>query len=221
MRLSLMFCTWLCVASWMAGVYANVGPIKSCCLQLSQTRVHPNNVVDYTVQTTVLCSIDAIVSVHYNNISYTVILHRKDYKLHTIGRKRICADPGRDWVRKAVGKVDEARMIKREEEEGKERETVTKGPAVPRKHGKGQKKGGKKGKGKGGKRGGKRKAVCVCVCDRGLIMTLKLYVFVCDRRLIMTLKLYVFVCDGELIMTLKLYVFVCVWFWLYQKSSQG
>ncbi|XP_024292247.1 eotaxin [Oncorhynchus tshawytscha] len=137
MRLSLVFCTWLCVASWMAGVYANVGPIKSCCLQLSQTRVHPNNVVDYNVQTTVLCPIDAIV-------------------LHTIGRKRICADPGRDWVRKAVGTVDEARMIKREEEEGKERETVTKGPAVPRKHGKGQKKGGKKGKGKGGKRGGKR-----------------------------------------------------------------
>uniref|UniRef100_A0A8C8EGY8 Chemokine interleukin-8-like domain-containing protein n=1 Tax=Oncorhynchus tshawytscha TaxID=74940 RepID=A0A8C8EGY8_ONCTS len=138
LKLSLVFCTWLCVASWMAGVYANVGPIKSCCLQLSQTRVHPNNVVDYNVQTTVLCPIDAIVSVHYNNISYTVILHR------------------RDWVRKAVGTVDEARMIKREEEEGKERETVTKGPAVPRKHGKGQKKGGKKGKGKGGKRGGKR-----------------------------------------------------------------
>lgn len=75
-------------------------------------------------------------------------------RLHTIGRKRICADPGRDWVRKAVGKVDEARMIKIEEEEGKERETVTKGPAVPRKHGKGQKKG--KGKENGGKRGGKR-----------------------------------------------------------------
>lgn len=56
----------------------DVGPIKSCCLQLSQTRVHPNNVVDYTVQTTVLCPIDAIVSVHYNNISYTVILHCKD-----------------------------------------------------------------------------------------------------------------------------------------------
>uniref|UniRef100_A0A8C7M627 Chemokine interleukin-8-like domain-containing protein n=1 Tax=Oncorhynchus mykiss TaxID=8022 RepID=A0A8C7M627_ONCMY len=125
LKLSLVFCTWLCVAPWMAGVYANVGPIKSCCLQLSQTRVHPNNVVDYTVQTTVLCPIDAIVSVHYNNISYT-----------------------------AVGKVDEARMIKIEEEEGKERETVTKGPAVPRKHGKGQKKG--KGKENGGKRGGKR-----------------------------------------------------------------
>uniref|UniRef100_A0A4W5PZW3 Chemokine interleukin-8-like domain-containing protein n=1 Tax=Hucho hucho TaxID=62062 RepID=A0A4W5PZW3_9TELE len=137
MRLSLVCCTWLCVALWMAGVYANVGPIKSCCLQLSQTRVHPNNVVDYTVQTTVLCPIDAIV-------------------IHTIRRKRICADPGSDWVRKAVGKVDDAKTIKREEEEGKERETVTKGPAVPRKHGKGQKKGGKKGKGKGGKRGGKR-----------------------------------------------------------------
>uniref|UniRef100_A0AAZ3QMC3 Chemokine interleukin-8-like domain-containing protein n=1 Tax=Oncorhynchus tshawytscha TaxID=74940 RepID=A0AAZ3QMC3_ONCTS len=131
MRLSLVFYYSLSVPC------IDVGPIKSCCLQLSQTRVHPNNVVDYNVQTTVLCPIDAIV-------------------LHTIGRKRICADPGRDWVRKAVGTVDEARMIKREEEEGKERETVTKGPAVPRKHGKGQKKGGKKGKGKGGKRGGKR-----------------------------------------------------------------
>lgn len=55
-----------------------------------------------------------------------------------------------------MGKVDETKTIKREEEEGKEGKTVTMAPAVPHKQRKGQKKGAKKGKGKGGKRGGKR-----------------------------------------------------------------
>ncbi|CAB1317237.1 unnamed protein product [Coregonus sp. 'balchen'] len=137
MRLSLVFSSLLCVATWMTGLDASFGPVNTCCLQLTQKRIHPKKVVDYTVQTTALCPIEVIV-------------------LHTVKRKRICGDPGSDWVRKAMAKVDEIKTIKREEEEGKEGETVTKAPAVPRKQGKGQKKGGKKGKGKGGKRGGKR-----------------------------------------------------------------
>ncbi|KAM9428088.1 C-C motif chemokine 2-like isoform 1-T1 [Salvelinus alpinus] len=114
-----------------------VGPVNTCCLKLTQKRISPKKVVDYTVQTTALCPIKVIV-------------------LHTIEKKMICGDPGSDWVRKAMGKVDETKAIKREEEEGKEGMTVTVAPAVPRKQGKGQKKGAKKGKGKGGKRGGKR-----------------------------------------------------------------
>ncbi|XP_055739807.1 C-C motif chemokine 2-like [Salvelinus fontinalis] len=137
MRLSLVFSSLLCVATWMTGVDASVGPVNSCCLKLTQKRISPKKVVDYTVQTTALCPIKVI-------------------ELHTIERKTICGDPGSDWVRKAMGKVDETKAIKREEEEGKEGKTVTVAPAVPRKQGKGQKKGAKKGKGKGGKRGGKR-----------------------------------------------------------------
>ncbi|XP_024246909.1 C-C motif chemokine 2 isoform X2 [Oncorhynchus tshawytscha] len=139
MRLSLVFSSLLCVATWMTGVDASFGPVNTCCLKLTQKRISPKKVVDYTVQTTALCPIKVIV-------------------LHTIERKTICGDPGSDWVRKAMGKVDETKAIKRveEEEEGKEGKTVTMAPAVPRKQGKGQKKGAKKGKGKGGKRGGKR-----------------------------------------------------------------
>ncbi|XP_052320164.1 C-C motif chemokine 2-like isoform X1 [Oncorhynchus keta] len=114
------------------------GPVNTCCLKLTQKRISPKKVVDYTVQTTALCPIDVIV-------------------LHTIERKTICGDPRSDWVRKAMGKVDETKAIKREEEEeGQEGKRVTMAPAVPRKQGKGQKKGAKKGKRKGGKRGGKR-----------------------------------------------------------------
>ncbi|XP_038819877.1 C-C motif chemokine 2-like [Salvelinus namaycush] len=137
MRLSLVFSSLLCVATWMTGVDASFGPVNTCCLKLTQKRISPKKVVDYTVQTTALCPIKVIV-------------------LHTIEKKTICGDPGSDWVRKAMGKVDETKAIKREEEEGKEGKTVTVAPAVPRKQGKGQKKGAKKGKGKGGKRGGKR-----------------------------------------------------------------
>ncbi|XP_021444653.2 C-C motif chemokine 2 isoform X2 [Oncorhynchus mykiss] len=137
MRLSLVFSSLLCVATWMTGVDASFGPVNTCCLKLTQKIISPKKVVDYTVQTTALCPIKVIV-------------------LHTIERKTICGDPGRDWVRKAMGKVDETKAIKREEEEGKEGKTVTMKPAVPRKQGKGQKKGAKKGKGKGRKRGGKR-----------------------------------------------------------------
>ncbi|XP_014047280.1 C-C motif chemokine 2 isoform X2 [Salmo salar] len=137
MRLSLVFSSLLCVATWMTGVDASFGPVNTCCLKMTQKRISPKKVVDYTVQTTALCPIKVIV-------------------LHTIERKKICGDPGSDWVRKAMGKVDETKTIKREEEEGKEGKTVTMAPAVPHKQRKGQKKGAKKGKGKGGKRGGKR-----------------------------------------------------------------
>ncbi|XP_035644681.1 C-C motif chemokine 12-like isoform X2 [Oncorhynchus keta] len=138
MRLRLVFSSLLCVATWMTRVDASFGPVNTCCLKLTQKRISPKKVVDYTVQTTALCPIDVIV-------------------LHTIERKTICGDPRSDWVRKAMGKVDETKAIKREEEEeGQEGKRVTMAPAVPRKQGKGQKKGAKKGKRKGGKRGGKR-----------------------------------------------------------------
>ncbi|CAB1326585.1 unnamed protein product [Coregonus sp. 'balchen'] len=97
-RVSLLATDW--VTSQRVGVRRVWRKRKEGGLSDLKTRVQPKNIVYYTVQTTPLCPIDAIV-------------------LHTAGRERICADPGRDWVRKAMGKVDEAKTIKREEEEGK------------------------------------------------------------------------------------------------------
>ncbi|KAJ8274380.1 hypothetical protein COCON_G00090050 [Conger conger] len=76
---------WVIVATTC--VSATNGPVLSCCLTISDTKVHPKNIVNYTVQRMGPCPVEAVV-------------------FQTCRRKTVCSDPGKDWVKRVKGKVD-------------------------------------------------------------------------------------------------------------------
>ncbi|XP_036410785.1 C-C motif chemokine 2-like [Megalops cyprinoides] len=78
---------FLCVAAWIACLSATSGPTSSCCLMVTDTRVHPKNIVDYKLQTSGLCPVQAVV-------------------LQTRKGKVICSEPEKEWVKRAMQKVD-------------------------------------------------------------------------------------------------------------------
>ncbi|KAJ8394983.1 hypothetical protein AAFF_G00039340 [Aldrovandia affinis] len=84
---------FLCAATWMPRVSTSTGPSSNCCLKVSETRLHLKNIVRHIEQKAGLCPVDAI-----------VFLTKKG--------KKVCADPDRDWVKKAVGKLEERKKSK-------------------------------------------------------------------------------------------------------------
>ncbi|XP_036411196.1 eotaxin-like [Megalops cyprinoides] len=122
--------------AWTARVSASGGPPSTCCLRVSETRLRLDRIRDYTVQNAGICPVDAIV-------------------FRTKRGKRVCSDPERDWVKRAMKTVD----TKKEESKRKKEETTTTGQTIAQSQ---KKQGGKKegkGKGKGGgkaRRGGKQ-----------------------------------------------------------------
>ncbi|KAJ8357031.1 hypothetical protein SKAU_G00198250 [Synaphobranchus kaupii] len=91
---------FFCVVAATACVSATNGPALSCCLTISDTRVHPKNIVNYTVQRIGLCPVEAVV-------------------FETRKGKKVCSELGRNWVIRAMDKVD------------KEKEKRKRGRAMP------------------------------------------------------------------------------------------
>ncbi|XP_035279286.1 monocyte chemotactic protein 1B-like [Anguilla anguilla] len=76
-----------CVLVASTCVSATNGPALSCCLTITDTKVHPKNIVDYTIQKIGLCPVEAVV-------------------FRTRKKKTVCSDPGKAWVARAMDKVD-------------------------------------------------------------------------------------------------------------------
>uniref|UniRef100_UPI003AAAB7E3 eotaxin-like n=1 Tax=Centroberyx gerrardi TaxID=166262 RepID=UPI003AAAB7E3 len=111
MRLSLVLSTLLCLATWMSSVHTTNGPVSSCCLQWSNTKVRVHRILDYAIQSEGVCPITAVV-------------------FYTKSGKRICSDPSGNWTIKAMTKVDEERgaMLKEGQDEEGESSSDNKGP---------------------------------------------------------------------------------------------
>ncbi|KAG9329054.1 hypothetical protein JZ751_008202, partial [Albula glossodonta] len=86
---------FLCIATAIACVSSSPGPSLSCCLSVSDTKVHPKNIVDYTIQHDSLCPIEAIV-----------------FQMRKGGT--ICSEPGSAWAVRVMKKVDRKKKTKRE-----------------------------------------------------------------------------------------------------------
>ncbi|KAG7487441.1 hypothetical protein MATL_G00023350 [Megalops atlanticus] len=68
---------------------SHVFPVE-CCLRVSEIRLPPDRIKDYTVQKAGVCPVNAIVFL-------------------TRTGKLICSDPEKDWVKRAVRRVDRER----------------------------------------------------------------------------------------------------------------
>ncbi|XP_044074271.1 eotaxin-like [Siniperca chuatsi] len=101
MRFSLVLAALLCFSTWMSMVHAIHGPLSSCCMQWSNTRVPVERIMDYTIQSEGVCPITAII-------------------FQTKFGKRLCSDPNNKWAKKAILKVDveKALLENRQNEDG-------------------------------------------------------------------------------------------------------
>ncbi|XP_024921816.1 uncharacterized protein LOC112488686 [Cynoglossus semilaevis] len=88
MSLNPVLGSFFCLIAWISLAHAIQGHTSNCCLRLSKTRVPVENIRNYTIQSSGLCSIGAV-----------VFLTKKG--------KTICSDPGSLWTKKAMLKVDE------------------------------------------------------------------------------------------------------------------
>uniref|UniRef100_A0A8C2IRR9 Chemokine interleukin-8-like domain-containing protein n=1 Tax=Cyprinus carpio TaxID=7962 RepID=A0A8C2IRR9_CYPCA len=79
---------WVSFGSF--GVFAD-GPPSSCCLKLGHSRPPLDKVLNYKIQTKELCPITAVV-------------------IQTVSGKILCSDPNSAWTKRAMRKVDEAKM---------------------------------------------------------------------------------------------------------------
>ncbi|KAF1384003.1 hypothetical protein PFLUV_G00137720 [Perca fluviatilis] len=98
MRFSPVIAALLCFTTWMSMAHATNGPVASCCLRWSITRVPLERIVNYTNQSEGICPIRAVV-------------------FQTKRGRRICSDPNSDWALRAIRKVDEEKEIKALQEE--------------------------------------------------------------------------------------------------------
>ncbi|KAG7457095.1 hypothetical protein MATL_G00242840 [Megalops atlanticus] len=78
---------FLCVAAQIACLSASGGPTSSCCLRVTDTKVHPKNIVGYKLQMSGLCPVQAVA-------------------FQTRKGKIICSEPEKEWVKRAMQKVD-------------------------------------------------------------------------------------------------------------------
>ncbi|RXN30938.1 monocyte chemotactic 1B-like protein [Labeo rohita] len=69
----------------------------TCCLKLGRSKPPLDRVLNYTIQTKRLCPITAVV-------------------IQTVYGKRLCSDPNSDWTKRAMWKVDGAKMKPREQD---------------------------------------------------------------------------------------------------------
>ncbi|XP_030608766.1 lymphotactin-like [Archocentrus centrarchus] len=104
----------LCFTTWMSLVYGTHGLVKSCCVQWSKTRIPLERVINYTIQSEDTCRIRAVL-------------------IQTRLGKTLCSNPGAEWTKRAIQKVDnetKALQEKRQNEEGSESDvTPTASPA--------------------------------------------------------------------------------------------
>ncbi|XP_061588019.1 uncharacterized protein LOC133452604 [Cololabis saira] len=88
MKFNLVLVALLSFTTWMNAVYAVHGPTDNClCHQWSTTTVHPDRIVDYTVQKEGVCPIYAIL-------------------FRTVLGKRLCSKPNTEWAQKVIWTVD-------------------------------------------------------------------------------------------------------------------
>ncbi|KAF1384002.1 hypothetical protein PFLUV_G00137710 [Perca fluviatilis] len=87
MRFSPVIAALLCFTTCMSMAHATNGPVVSCCLRWSITRVRLELIVDYTNQSEGICPIRAVV-------------------FQTKSGKTICSDPNSGWAERAIQKVD-------------------------------------------------------------------------------------------------------------------
>uniref|UniRef100_A0A3Q3KP88 Chemokine interleukin-8-like domain-containing protein n=1 Tax=Monopterus albus TaxID=43700 RepID=A0A3Q3KP88_MONAL len=94
MRFNLVLVTLLCIITWMSSVQATHGPASSCCLRLPKNIKRPphKRIVNYTIQSEVVCPIKAIV-------------------FQTKSGKTLCFDPNNDWAKRTIRKVQHEKEI--------------------------------------------------------------------------------------------------------------
>uniref|UniRef100_A0A4W6ENE1 Chemokine interleukin-8-like domain-containing protein n=1 Tax=Lates calcarifer TaxID=8187 RepID=A0A4W6ENE1_LATCA len=88
MRSSLGLACLRCFITWMSLVHATHGPMLSCCLRWSKTIVPLNRIKHYIIQTEGICPRNAVVFLTQSGL-------------------RLCADPGSDWAKRAMQKLNE------------------------------------------------------------------------------------------------------------------
>ncbi|XP_051989385.1 uncharacterized protein LOC127648704 [Xyrauchen texanus] len=71
----------------------DVGPVVSCCLKVSDTRIHQRNIKDYRIQNSSLCHLKVVVFTTVNN-------------------RHICSDPEDSWAKQAMCEVDRKKSNK-------------------------------------------------------------------------------------------------------------
>ncbi|XP_039998925.1 eotaxin-like [Xiphias gladius] len=123
MRFSLELATLLCFVTWMSLVYATHGPVASCCLRWSKTRVRHIKIMNYTIQPEGICPTTAVV-------------------FQTKSGKRLCSDPNSEWAKTAILMVEKAKkeLLQMEQNEqgstsDMEAAVSTKSKKAPRKKG--------------------------------------------------------------------------------------
>ncbi|CAI5641527.1 unnamed protein product [Oreochromis niloticus] len=87
MQSSLVVAALLSFTTWMSSVRATYGPVKSCCVLWTTTKVPLHRIVSYTIQTEEHCRIKAV-------------------RLRTVSGKTICANPNDRWIGLAMKLVD-------------------------------------------------------------------------------------------------------------------
>ncbi|XP_044074272.1 eotaxin-like [Siniperca chuatsi] len=111
MRFSLVLAALLCFSTWMSMVHATHGPVSSCCMQWSKTRVPVERIMDYTIQSEGVCPITAII-------------------FQTKFGKRLCSDPNNKWAKKAILKVDVEKKALLENRQNEDESTSNITPTV-------------------------------------------------------------------------------------------
>ncbi|XP_042575105.1 C-C motif chemokine 21a-like [Cyprinus carpio] len=81
---------------WIVFGSFNGRPV-SCCLKIRCRKIPFDKVLNYRIQTTALCPINAVV-------------------IQTVSGKRLCCDPFSDWTKRVMWKVDEAKKKAREQD---------------------------------------------------------------------------------------------------------
>ncbi|KAK2900667.1 hypothetical protein Q8A67_008782 [Cirrhinus molitorella] len=82
-----VFAAFLFSIGWMSVVETDDGLLASCCLGVSKTRIPADNILNFTIQDQLPCSIRAI-------------------RFQTIKNKIICSDPNDDWAKKSLANSD-------------------------------------------------------------------------------------------------------------------
>ncbi|KAL6489970.1 hypothetical protein MHYP_G00003150 [Metynnis hypsauchen] len=104
MNLHLAVC-FLCVAAFSSAFAQSRRP-SNCCLSVSRITVRLDSILDYRWQDKGLCPVTAVV-------------------FETRRRNKICADPNRDWTKRAMRKVTKDKERKEAEKSKKDSATLT------------------------------------------------------------------------------------------------
>ncbi|XP_056247044.1 fractalkine-like isoform X1 [Seriola aureovittata] len=105
LRMKFFLATFLCFMTWMSSAHATHGPVTNClCPRISTTRPRIHLIKNYTIQPEGIC--------------HTAVV----FLMQT--GKSICSDPEKDWVKKAMLKVDQETKALLEMEETEQGSTT-------------------------------------------------------------------------------------------------